>query len=117
MVQCGGRKGLRVNFSKTKGMQLLFGKKISVYRVDPCGEQVGCNSVQYMKCQRWVHHHCSDVTRHVSQLSYWDVFVCRTCLGHNCSVEDKLVFKRGEDVLEEVETFCYLVDMVRCKNW
>ena len=36
----------------------------------------------------------------------WDVFICRTCLGHICSVEEKLEFKRGEDVLEEVEKFC-----------
>ena len=37
-------KGLRVNVDKTKGMQLLFGKKISVSKVDPCGvcgERVG----------------------------------------------------------------------------
>ena len=30
-------KGLRVNVNKTKGMQLLFGKKSSVSRVGPCG--------------------------------------------------------------------------------
>ena len=39
-------KGLRVNVNKTKGIQLLFGKKSSVSKVDPCcvcGEQVGCN--------------------------------------------------------------------------
>ena len=41
--------------------------------------------------------------------------VCRTYLGHNCSVE-KLEFKRGEDVLEEVEKFCYLGDMISCKG-
>ena len=52
--------------------------------------------------------------RQVSLLSCWDVFVCRTCLGHNCSVEEKLGFKRGEDVLEEVEKFCYLGDMISC---
>ena len=38
--------------------------------------------------------------------------LCRTCLGHNCLVEEKLEFKRGEDVLEEVEGFCYLGDMI-----
>ena len=37
--------GLRVNVDKTKGMQLLFGKKSSVSKVDPCGERVGCNSI------------------------------------------------------------------------
>ena len=46
--------------------------------------------------------------RQLSLVSCWDVFVCRTCLDHNCSVEEKLEFKRSEDVLEEVEKFCYL---------
>ena len=52
--------------------------------------------------------------RQVSLLSCRDVFVCRTCIGHNCLVEEKLEFKRGEDVLEEVEEFCYLGDMISC---
>ena len=56
--------------------------------------QVGCNSVVCIKCQRWVHRRCSDVPRQVSLLSCRNVFVGRTCLGHNCSVE-KLEFKRG----------------------
>ena len=43
-----------------------------------------------------------------------DVFDCRKCLGHNCSIEEKLEFKRGEDVIEEVEKFCYLGDMICC---
>ena len=52
--------------------------------------------------------------RQVSLLSCQDVFVCRTCLGHNCSVDEKLEFKRGEGVLEVVENFCYLLDMISC---
>ena len=51
--------------------------------------------------------------RQVSLLSCCDFFVCRTYLGHNRSAE-KLEFKRGEDVLEEVEKFCYLGDMISC---
>ena len=47
-------------------------------------------------------------------LSCRDVFICRTCLGHNCSVEEKLEFKRGDNVLEEMEKFCYLGDMISC---
>ena len=65
-------KGLRVNVDKTKGMQLLLGKKSSVSKVDPCGvcgERVGCNSIQCTKCQRWVHRRCSDVLRQVSLVS------------------------------------------------
>ena len=50
----------------------------------------------------------------MSLLSCREVFVCRTCIGHNCLVEEKLEFKRGEDVLEEVEEFCYLGDMISC---
>ena len=80
-----------------------------------CGERVGCNSIQCTKYQRWVHPSCSDVSRQVSLLSCRDVFICRTCLGHNCSME-KLEFKRGEDVLGEVEKFCYLGDKW-CVNW
>ena len=62
-------KGLRVNVNKTKGMQLIFGKKSSVLKVDPCdicGEQIG------------FHRRCSDLPRQVNLLSCWDVFVCRT---------------------------------------
>ena len=46
------RKGLMVNVDKTKSVQLLFGKKSCVSKMDPCsacGEQVGCNSVQCTK--------------------------------------------------------------------
>ena len=85
--------------------------------MDPCGvcgERVGCNSIQCMKYQRWVHRCCSDVPRQVILLSYWDAFVCRIYLDHNCLVEGKLGFKRGEDVLEKVKKFCYLDDMISC---
>ena len=110
-------KGLRVNADKIKGVQLSFGKKSSVSKVDPCGvcgERVGCNSIQCMKCQRWVHHRCSDVPRQVSLLSCRDIFVYRIWLHHNCSAVEKLEFKTGEHVLEEVEKFCYLGDMISC---
>ena len=110
-------KGQRVNVSKTKGIQLLFGKKSSVSKMDPCGvcgEWVACNSIQCTKCQRWVRCHFSDVLTEASLLSCQDVFVYRTCLGHNCSVEEKLEFIRDEEVLEEVEKFFYLGDMISC---
>ena len=91
-------KGLWVNVNKVKGMQLLFGKKSSVLKVDPCGvcgEWVSCNSIQCMKCQKWVHRRYSDMPRQANLLSSRNVFVCRICLSHNCSVEEKLEFKKG----------------------
>ena len=98
-------------------MLLLFGKKSNISKVDPCGVcgvRVGCNFIQCTKCHRWVLRHCSDVSRQVRLLSCRDVFVCRRCLGHNCLVEEKLDFKRAEDVLKEVGKFCYLGNMI---NW
>ena len=56
----------------------------------------------------------SNVPRQVSLVSCYDVFVCRTCLVYNCSVEEKFEFKKGEDVLEEVDKFYYLGDMISC---
>ena len=71
--------------------------------MDP-SERAGCNSIQCTKCQKWVHRRCSDISKQVNLLSYRDVFVCRTC-SHNCSVEEKLEFKRSKDVLEEMGKF------------
>ena len=50
----------------------------------------------------------------MSLLSCWDVFACRTCLGHTYSVEEKFEFKRGENASEEAEKFCYLGNMISC---
>ena len=91
------------------GRKVVFRKWILV-----CGGRVRCNSIQCMKYQRWVHRRCSNVPRQESLLSCRDVFVCRKCLGHNCSGEEKLEFKRDEDILERKEKFCYLVDMISC---
>ena len=39
---------------------------------------------------------------------------CPRIFGHNCSVEEKVEFKRGENVFEEMEKFCYLGNMISC---
>ena len=52
--------------------------------------------------------------RRVSLLLCRNVIVCRTCLGHNCSVEEKFEFKRGENVLWELEKFCHQGDLINC---
>ena len=62
----------------------------------------------------WINCRCSDLPRQVSLLSCWNVLVCRTCIDPNGSVEEKLDFKKDEDVLGEVEKFCYVGDMIAC---
>ena len=52
--------------------------------------------------------------RQVSLLSCRDVFVSRICIGYNCSVDKKIEFKRGEDVIEKVQKIFYLGDMISC---
>ena len=89
---------LKVNIRKCsydleRSLKFLF-----VSKVDPpgvCGEWISCKSIQCTKCQRWIRGRFFVVPRKASLLSYWDVFVCRICLGHNCSLEEKLEFKRG----------------------
>ena len=85
-----------------------------ILKVDPCdvcGERVGRNPNWYTKCQKQVHRRCSDAPARVSLLSGQDLFVCRTSLGHYCSVKEKAEFKKGGDILEELEKFCYFGDM------
>ena len=92
---------------------LLFEKKSRVLRKDPCGvsgKRVGCNSIKCTKCSP----RCSDLPRQVSLPLCQDILVCRTCLDHNCTIEEKLEFKRGKNVLEEVDKFCCLGDMMSC---
>ena len=61
-------KGLRVTVDKTNGMQLLFGKKSSVSKVDPygvCGERMlVIIPIKSTKCQKWFHRR-SDMPRQV----------------------------------------------------
>ena len=64
-----------------------------------------------MKCQWWVHC-CTYVPRQVSLLLCQDVIVCKTCLGYNSSVEEKLEF--GRDEYGKEEKFCYVGGMISC---
>ena len=63
-------KSLRVNVDKTNCMQILCGIKSSISKVGPCGvfgERIGCNSIQFTKCQKWVHPRCSDESTHCTK--------------------------------------------------
>ena len=46
------RKSLEITVEKTKGMQLLYGKKAYFSNIDPRGEQVDYNAIWSTKCQK-----------------------------------------------------------------
>ena len=78
MEKCSGRKGSESECRENKRHAVIIWERNSVSKVDTygvCGEWFGCNSVQCVKCQRWVHHGCSDVPRQVSLPSCHDIFV------------------------------------------
>ena len=61
-------KSQRLNVEKTKVIHLLYGKKAYAAKADPCGafgERVGCDSSQYIRCQKWVYYHYLDVPKWV----------------------------------------------------
>ena len=87
-------------------MQLLYGKKAYVSKVDPCGvccKQVVCNFIWYMKCPNLDHCCFSDVPRQGSLLSCGDVFITHFW-----------IIKRGGEIVEE---FCYHGDMFSSYGW
>ena len=49
----------------------------------------------------------------VSLSSCQNVDISKISVRHQSSVKDKLELKKGDDILKEVETFCYLGDMFR----
>ena len=99
-------KSQRLIVEKTKVLHLLYSKKAYAAKADPCGvfgEQVGCNSFQYIRCQKWVYYHYLDVPKWVGLPQFRDVLVCWTCLFDKCSLNKEIECKRVE---EEVEQFC-----------
>ena len=71
------------------------------------------NSIWCTKCQKWVHRSCWHVLICVSLSSCQNVDISKISVRHQSSVKDKLELKKGDDILKEVETFCYLGDMFR----
>ena len=109
------KKGLRVNMGKTKVMrcQVRSGQIEDSGRF-PCGvcrKGVGENSILCRVCMKWIHKRCSGVK---GRLRIGTDFKCAKCdekeLG---SIEEKKDMVLGQDsILECVDRFCYLGDMI-----
>ena len=108
-------KGLRVNMGKTKYM--ASGHNLDVLKDSgrfPCGvcrKGVGTNSILCSSCAHWVHHGCSGVK---GKLKEDPSFKCNRCLGTARQIDARpcTEFEVGNDMLEAVDSFCYLGDMV-----
>jgi len=105
-------KGMRVNTNKTKVMISGERQKVKVVRW-PCGvcrKGVGSNSLQCNSCQKWVHKKCSGIKSTVSKVA--KSFVCRGCLNPVTSAGRTSVDIGASVMLELVDKFCYLGDML-----
>ena len=111
--QAMARRGMKVNIGKSKIM--VTGKRNEVirsgrYPCGVCGRGVGQNSILCTACQLWCHKRCSGLAR----LGGNPNFLCPTCAGQgDRSVEEESEdIHIGGEVIEEVEEFCYLGDLL-----
>ena len=110
-------KGLHVNMTKTKFMASGLGLDIlqdsGKFPCAVCRTGVGRSSIRCSKCNLWVHYKkCSGLKTLSEDLSY----ECPRCRGvPGIRPVDGRPFKEvevGECVLEAVDRFCYLGDML-----
>ena len=110
-------KGLHVNMTKTKFMASGLGLDIlqdsGKFPCALCRTGVGRSSIQCSKCNLWVHYKkCSGLKTLSEDLSY----ECPRCRGvPGIRPVDGCPFKEvevGDCVLEAVDRFCYLGDML-----
>ena len=110
------KRGLKVNLQKTK--LLVTGKKRDTavesgrFPCGVCGSGVGVNSILCTSCNKWTHKQCSGLRNLNGVVN----FVCRACdqrgAGQTLERED-IVLGQGEDeVVPEVQEFCYLGESV-----
>jgi len=110
-------KGLRVNIGKTKVMRCFDGGgKVEPCGKDPCGvcnTGVGRNSIQCVRCRRWVHKRCSKVKGSLAKVVDFECSVCLEQVESGSVVKEdvKVVELQGVN-LEVVPKFCYLGDMI-----
>lgn len=107
-------KGLRVNVAKTKVLKCCRKcgqvEESGKYPCGVCKKGVGTNSIKCGTCGKWVHHKCSGIKGKLKDVA----FKCSACVS---GLQDKNNEQRevvlGQDcVLEIVDKFCYLGDMI-----
>ena len=104
-------RSLKIDVEKTK--QMVSGKPLVTRQETerhPCGvwaSGFGANSTFCIRCNKWVHGRCLSEHRMMSVVG----FRCSTCLQPPRTVSDEsIMVKNG--TIEEVESFCYLGDVL-----
>jgi len=105
------RRGLKVNIDKTKllvsGKPLVTRRETGRYPCGVCGSGVGVNAKICIQCNKWVHGRCMGGQRLTSVVP----FRCSTCLQPPRTVSDESIMVE-DGTIEEVESFCYLGDVL-----
>ena len=108
-------RGLKVNMAKTKlmisGTSASEPVQLGRYPCSVCGKGVGVNSILCTCCEKWCHKRCSGLLNLI--ISY--DFVCPRCVTGSLSGGESPIEVDGE-VVEAVESFCYLGDMISCEG-
>ena len=105
------RVGLKVNLDKTKllvsGKPLETRRETGRYPCGVCGLGVGSSSILCTQCGKWVHKRCSGLAR----LTSVQDFRCSTCVQPPRAAPSESIEVDG-GTIEEVESFCYLGDVL-----
>ena len=110
-------KGMKVNVNKTKimvcqsGAQKVYREPNVKFPCGVCGKGVGSNSIWCETCKCWVHKRCSGIAG--SLLKVKD-FKCKRCRNPMELRDDTTANYEVRDgmVVEKVDRFCYLGDML-----
>jgi len=103
-----------VNMNKTKvilsGEWQKVMQKAARWPCDVCGRDVGNNSIQCTRCQKWIHKKCIKG----SMSKVMKSFICTGCQCRNpvTSTGCTSVYIDVSANLELVDKFCYLDDML-----
>ena len=110
------KRGLKVYFQKTK--LLVTGKKRDTavesgrFPCGGCGSRVGLKSILCTSCNKWTYKRCSGLRNLNGVVN----FRCRACdqkrAGQTLGREDIVLGQGENEVVCEVQEFCYLGDMV-----
>ena len=108
-------KGLNVNIGKTKvmisGRNLNTLKKTGKYPCGVCFTGVGRNSIYCSFCSCWVHKKCTNIHGPLINVAN---FKCARCSGSARPIDVRpfLEITLDGEVVEAVDCFCYLGDMI-----